>query len=149
MPAAPQLLQDSEGTDNHAPTEAFLTVARFPSVVQGSPGSFLTNLLSPSMTWHFPLRATNPPSREAEISRKCIQTDDEMGWPPSIGASAKLNTPTGPRKLPGPTTNPLLLQHAERFSFFLEVIFPIRNNQTEAFKYMNLIPRDQLKFGHS
>ena len=57
MPAAPQLLQDSEGTDNHAPTEAFLTVARFPSVVQGSPGSFLTNLLSPSMTWHFPLRA--------------------------------------------------------------------------------------------
>lgn len=82
---------------------------------RGSSGSFLRNLLSPSMTWHFPLRATNHPSREAETSRKCIQTDDETGWPLTIGSSAKLNTPTGPRKLPGPTTNPLLLQYAERF----------------------------------
>lgn len=71
-----------------------------------------------------------------------------MGWSPSIGTSAKSNTPAGPRKLLGPTTNPLLLQHAERFSFFLEVIFPNRNNQTEAFKYMSLMPGDQLKFGH-
>ena len=35
MLAVPQLLQDSEGTNNHVPTEAFLTVTRFPSVVQG------------------------------------------------------------------------------------------------------------------